>query len=254
MTLITVTTQEETSAHTRLISYHCKFCFVLFLNYGPLSIEKYSCAMQKLQVQISAGCQFKSLLNFCLIFSCRVIMFNAIKYKATFKGTEKQELGRDVFVERTDWFRIQHRHVAAFDLRLFTTETINLWLKLSLLFNPVTGFGFWRQGAEIGVIFKDEFKQKTQLIFSSSFQVKEVEEWRLSSINRYKFPTSFLVCSHLELKGETVVIKHKSCIKTISKRLLLAKLRKKKYKTVEHCASSPTEPVFDFCLYLLCKK
>lgn len=29
---------------------------------------------------------------------------------------------------------------------------------------------------------------------------------------------------------------------------------KKQHKAVEHCASSPTEPVFDFCLYLLCKK
>lgn len=28
----------------------------------------------------------------------------------------------------------------------------------------------------------------------------------------------------------------------------------RKHKTVEHCASSPTEPVFDFCLYLLCFK
>lgn len=27
-----------------------------------------------------------------------------------------------------------------------------------------------------------------------------------------------------------------------------------KHETVEHCASSPTEPVFDFCLYLLCEK
>lgn len=37
--------------------------------------------------------------------------------------------------------------------------------------------------------------------------------------------------------------------------MLLCKDKKKKiHKTVEHCASSPTEPVFDFCLYLLCKK
>lgn len=32
------------------------------------------------------------------------------------------------------------------------------------------------------------------------------------------------------------------------------KEEEKKHKTVEHCASSPTEPVFDFCLYLFCKK
>lgn len=32
------------------------------------------------------------------------------------------------------------------------------------------------------------------------------------------------------------------------------KRKEKKHKTVEHCASSPTEPVFDFCLSLLCKK
>lgn len=30
--------------------------------------------------------------------------------------------------------------------------------------------------------------------------------------------------------------------------------KSRKRKTVEHCASSPAEPVLDFCLYLLCKK
>lgn len=71
------------------------------------------------------------------------------------------------------------------------------------------------------------------------------------------FPTPVVICpllyrgTDVMLLSWTLYSKHCTCF-CASK---YGKIQKKKqHKTVEHCASSPTEPVFDFCLYLLCKR